>query len=194
MSTFTPPDRHDADGFALRCYHAGDGPRLAEACNASYEHLRTFMAWAEPHVEVEECERRALWFEQRWRDREDFVVGIFTNDGTQQLGGSGFHLREGAIETRNAEIGMWVRADRAHGGLGTHILVEMLEWGFESWGWERLTWRCNERNVASHRVAEKAGMVREGVLRGHRLERDGSRGDTICFAALRGEWTRPSHA
>ena len=42
------------------------------------------------------------------------------------------------------------------------------------------------------RVAEKAGMHNEGVLRRSVLDREGHRHDTHCYAALRGEWERPS--
>jgi RimJ/RimL family protein N-acetyltransferase len=37
-------------------------------------------------------------------------------------------------------------------------------------------------------VAEKAGMQREGVLRSHAVDPDGSRRDTVCYAALREDW------
>jgi RimJ/RimL family protein N-acetyltransferase len=107
------------------------------------------------------------------------------------LGSTGFHLREGDLSNRSAEIGMWIRASHAQQGLGTAALRAMLRWGFEAWPWERLSWRCDGRNIASQRTAEKAGMVREGVLRGHRRlsseEEASGRENTICYALLRTE-------
>ena len=83
---------------------------------------------------------------------------------------------------------MWVAAGYAGQGLATRVLGLMLEWGFGEWGWERLTWQCDTRNVASARVAEKQGMVREATLRSDALDVEGRRRDTYLFALLRPEW------
>lgn len=184
------PERFDADGFVLRSYDVGDGAALAAALNGSYDHLKTFLPWAQPETSERAAERRVRYFRAKWLVAKDFVICVASADGAEILGGCGYHLREGKLDTHNAEMGMWVRADAAGTGLGTRVLVALLEWGFSEWPWERLTWRCSSRNVASIRVAEKAGMQREGVLRGHRDE-DPVRGDTVLFAALRGEWVRP---
>ena len=131
------------------------------------------------------------YFRGKWLIQSDFVVAVVSLDGEEILGGSGFHLREGELSSGNAEIGMWIRADAAGCGLGTRVLVEMLRWGFDEWPFERLSWRCSRENRGSLRVAEKAGMTREGTLHGHRVEDDGSRGDTLLFSALRASWTPP---
>lgn len=189
------PERFPADGFVLRSYDVGDGAALAAATNASYEHLKTFMAWAQPETREREAEQRVRYFRAKWLTAKDFVICVASTDDTEILGGCGYHLREGGLETRNAEIGMWIRSDAAGCGLGTRVLLALLEWGFSEWPWERLTWRCSSRNKASMRVAEKAGLQREGLLRGHREEtlghHEAGRGDTVLFAALRNEWTRP---
>jgi RimJ/RimL family protein N-acetyltransferase len=85
---------------------------------------------------------------------------------------------------------MWIRADEAGRGLGTDVLRALLRWGFGEWPWKRLAWRCDARNVASIRVAEKAGMRREGVLRSHMLTPARERRDTVCYALLRDEVTQ----
>jgi RimJ/RimL family protein N-acetyltransferase len=190
MSYLFAPDRHEADGFVLRSYDAGDGAALARSLNSTYDHLKAFMPWAQPETRERAAEQRVRYFRAKWLLAKDFVVCVASTDGTEILGGCGYHLREGGLETRNAEIGMWIHADAAGCGLGTRVLVELLTWGFSEWPWERLTWRCSSRNLASIRVAEKAGMQREGVLRAHR-EQEPGRGDTVLFAALRGEWERP---
>jgi RimJ/RimL family protein N-acetyltransferase len=41
----------------------------------------------------------------------------------------------------------------------------LTDWGFEALGLERLELRIDVSNPASERVAERAGYVREGVLR-----------------------------
>jgi RimJ/RimL family protein N-acetyltransferase len=108
--------------------------------------------------------------------------------GYELVGGSGFHLRHGTIELGNAEIGMWISAARAGGGMGTRALAALLAWGFTAWPWQRLVWRCDTRNLASARVAEKNGLTREGTFRSDALAVDGRRRDTHVYAILHDEW------
>jgi RimJ/RimL family protein N-acetyltransferase len=182
------PDRHVAQGFVLRSYQLGDGPSLSEAVNSSYDHLKRFMPWAVPQQAIERSEQLCREFRGRWLLASDFVIGIWAPDESRLLGGCGYHLREGTVDVGNAEIGIWIRADAAGRGLGTSVLHAMLRWGFEEWPWVRLSWRCSSANAASQRVAEKAGLQREGVLRSHAFDPDGSRRDTVCYAMLREEW------
>ncbi len=199
---FFPPEHYRTDRFIIRSYLPGDGPLLAEALNASYEHLKAFMPWAQPHTNEEEAEQLARKFRARYLLAEDFVLGIFAPDSfdcaqdkeSLLLGSTGFHLREGDLNNRSAEIGLWIRTSHAQQGLGTAALRAMLRWGFEAWPWERLSWRCDGRNIASQRTAEKAGMVREGVLREQRRLSNGkdnhgnsTREDTVCYALLKTE-------
>ncbi len=187
---FFAPEVLETESFVVRCYRPGDGPALAEALNASYDHLKTFMDWAKPYTSDEEAEQIARRFYADYMVSHDFVLSVWVPDGKRLIAGSGFHMRGDGIGNRSAEVGMWVRADVAGQGLGARLLTELLTWGFSAWPWDRLAWRCDGRNTRSRRTAEKAGMSYEGCLRAERLLPDGVRGDTLCFAALRGEWKR----
>ncbi len=182
------PERYESDQFIIRSYLLGDGALLAEATNTSYAHLKLFMPWAKPEQSEEEAEIVVRQFRGRYLLAQDFTLGIFSPDESQLLGGTGFHLREGALVDNNSEIGMWIRASAAGKGLGSAVLRAMLHWGFSKWPWERLAWRCDGRNVASQRTAQNAGMKQEGILRQVRKLPDGTRQDTFCYVALREEW------
>ncbi len=188
IEPFFAPDQYVTAEFIIRSYVPGDGPLLAEAVNGSYEHLTRFLPWAKPHTDETEAEQTVRRFRGEYLLSTNFVLGIFSPDGKRLLGGSGFHLREGKLDNRAAEIGMWIRAEAAHKGLGPRVLRAILTWGFSEWPWERLTWRCNEENVASRRVAEKAGMQLEARFRGNVRLPDGTRETTLAFAALKSEW------
>lgn len=189
MDYLFAPERHEGGGLVLRCYDVGDGPLLADAVNESYEHLRPWMAWVQPSQSIEDCERLVRQFRARYLLAENFVVGIFTPDGKRLLGGTGFHLREGPLSTGCAEMGMFIRQSEAGQGLGTRVLVELLRWGFTEWPWLRLSWRCDQQNTGSARVAEKAGLRLEGVLRGQQAHVGEGRRNTMCFALTREEWS-----
>lgn len=188
MDPFIAPDAFATPRFTLRSYLPGDGPALNEATLSSYEHLRPWMPWATTEQTPTQAEALVRQFRGRWLLATDFVLAAFSPDGAQLLGGAGFHLRNGPLASRSAEMGMWVRASHAGAGLGSAMLEAMLEWGFTEWPWERLTWKCDARNRASARVAEKAGLRIEGTFRHDERDVTGALRDTRLYAIRIEEW------
>jgi RimJ/RimL family protein N-acetyltransferase len=62
------------------------------------------------------------------------------------------------------EIGYWMRSEARGRGFMTRALLLAARWAFEH-GAARVQLRADVENVASRRVAEKAGFRLEGVLR-----------------------------
>ncbi|NTU79189.1 MAG: GNAT family N-acetyltransferase [Chloroflexales bacterium] len=185
---FFAPAEHSLDDLTIRSYRPGDGLALQRAMASSYAHLRPWMSWALPDQSLEQSEAICRRFAAQYLLSTTFVLGIWRADDL--IGGTGFHLRDGALATGNAEIGMWISAASAGQGLGTRVLAAMLAWGFTAWPWERLVWHCDTRNQASARVAEKNGLRHEGTLRANTFDVTGQRRDTHIFAILREEWAQ----
>ncbi len=183
---FFAPEYFRKGELELRIYRPGDGAALREATLSSYEHLRTWMAWAKTEEPLDVVEERCRRLAAKYLTNEEFVIGAWI--GEELVGGTGFHLRCGPLAWGVAEIGMWIRASRANQGMGTRVLEAMLEWGFTEWGWERLIWKCDTRNIGSARVAEKCGLTREATFRSSALGVDGQRRDMWQYAILREEW------
>ena len=74
----------------------------------------------------------------------------------------------------------------------THVNTEsklvMLGRAFDGLGAERVVWHTDIRNLRSQAAIERLGATREGVLRHHRVRRDGSWRDTVQYSMLRQEW------
>jgi RimJ/RimL family protein N-acetyltransferase len=86
------------------------------------------------------------------------------------------------------EVGYWLRADARGRGATTRALVLVARWALAQAGVERVQLRADTENVASCRVAEKAGFTREGVLRSaHWNPRLGRRQDWAIYSVLPGE-------
>lgn len=188
MSTISPflaPMSFERGGLLLRPYRAGDGPELGQAISESHKHLRPWLPWADEQYSAERGEETARRLCASYLAGTDFTVGIWLEG--KLAGGTGFHMRGAPISTGNSEIGMWIREDLSGKGLGTRVLEAMLEWGFTEWPWERLEWRCDPRNVASARVAEKCGMKLEGTLRSNMKDVDGERRDSLVYAMLKSD-------
>jgi RimJ/RimL family protein N-acetyltransferase len=98
----------------------------------------------------------------------------------------GISLFHADWEVRSAEIGYGVRADERGKGYATEALVAVSRWTLSAGGMQRAWLTANTDNVASVRVAEKAGFAREGTLRRAGLEDDGLH-DQALFALLSDE-------
>jgi RimJ/RimL family protein N-acetyltransferase len=122
-------------------------------------------------------------------------------DGLQRLSreGTGFHLMMldrstgrivGSIglfhadwEVRSVEIGYGVSSDERRKGYASEALGALARWVLTEGGIQRAWLTANTDNVASVRVAEKAGFRREGTLRRAGLEDDGLH-DLALFSLL----------
>ena len=96
-------------------------------------------------------------------------------------------------EVRSAEIGYGVRGDERNKGYATEALVALSRWALSAGGIQRAWLTANTDNLASVRVAEKAGFTREGTLRRAGLEDDGLH-DQALFSLLDDEarsWPGP---
>ncbi|MGK5685010.1 GNAT family N-acetyltransferase [Actinoplanes sp. URMC 104] len=103
-------------------------------------------------------------------------------DGRVRLGRMGLGLdRSGA-----AQIGYWMDPAARGRGVATAAAVALCGWAFERLGLGLIEWRAEVGNVASRRVAEKAGFRVEATLRG-RLVHRGERVDAWVGSMLPGE-------
>lgn len=81
---------------------------------------------------------------------------------------------------RGAHIGYWVDKRFANLGITTKAVLMITEYAFNELGLHRIEINLRPENVASRRVAEKAGYVFEGE-RPQFLHIDGRWRDHICF-------------
>jgi len=86
-------------------------------------------------------------------------------------------------EIRSVEIGYGVRSDERGKGYASEALGAVARWMLTEGGIQRAWLTANTDNVASIRVAEKAGFHREGTLRRAALEDDGLH-DLAIFSLL----------
>jgi RimJ/RimL family protein N-acetyltransferase len=75
-------------------------------------------------------------------------------------------------ESAEVELGYIVAAEERGRGVATAILRQLTRWAFDEAGAQRIVLVINIDNVASERVAERCGYVREGVMRSIHLKQD----------------------
>ncbi|MBB3567025.1 GNAT family protein [Rhizobium sp. BK491] len=109
--------------------------------------------------------------------------------------------RTGRAEGRQALM----RIDNAHGVIEigsilwgpaiarsrvtTETLYLFASYVFDTLGYRRFEWKCNNLNEPSKRAAERFGFVYEGIFRQHMVAKGQNR-DTAWFAMIDADWPR----
>jgi RimJ/RimL family protein N-acetyltransferase len=82
-----------------------------------------------------------------------------------------------------AEVGYWLCREARGRGVATTAVRLIARWAFRELGIGRLNLQTAPENLASQRVAERAGFTREGLLRAW-LPTAGGRRDSVMFSLL----------
>jgi [ribosomal protein S5]-alanine N-acetyltransferase len=133
--------------------------------------------------------RAAAWLEQIAEaaaalPRTSWNLAAVEEATGQVVGAGRLTIRD--AQHRTGDIGYVLRRDRWGQGLATQVAVQLVERGFERVGLHRIEATCDVENVASARVLEKAGLRREGLLRG-RYQIRGEWRDSLLYATLAGD-------
>ena len=92
-------------------------------------------------------------------------------------------------EDRGLEIGStWLGKPWQRTGINTEAKYLLLRHAFEDLGAARVQLKTDARNLQSQKAIARLGAVREGVLRKHRLVRDGYLRDSVMFSIIDDEW------
>jgi RimJ/RimL family protein N-acetyltransferase len=163
----------------LRDWTFDDVPAIAQACRDP-----EIARWI-PFVPVPYTQRDAAEYVEACLAAGGgrYPLAMSAADDDRLLGS--IDLRVNAMRT--GHIGYWVAADARGRGVCTRALRVLSRWGLGELRLGRLELITDPDNVASQRVAEKAGYRREAVLRSHLLYRDGTRRDSVMFSLLPGE-------
>lgn len=81
-------------------------------------------------------------------------------------------------------IGYWLLEDSRRKGHATRAVRLIASWALPEMRLGRLQLHTDPENVASQRVAERAGFTREGILRAYNGRRDGTRADAVVYSLL----------
>jgi RimJ/RimL family protein N-acetyltransferase len=181
------PYRIETERLVIRCYEPKDAPLMKDAIDSSLDHLRPWMPWVESEPQtLDEKVELVRTFRSQFDRGENFVLGIFSADATEQLGGTGIHPRN---EPGGLEIGYWARSSAARQGIVTESTAALTRVGFEICGADRIEIRIDPENTASFGVPRKLGFVEEATLR-RRLpgKAGGPPRDVTLFAMFRADF------
>lgn len=165
----------------IRPLRIDDITALYEAVRESIDVLCLWMPWCRPDYAIEESR---TWIEKQipaFQAGEEFTFAI-VSASDQFLGVVGLNAID--RDNRRANLGYWVRLSASARGVATTAVRLVATWVFQHTDLNRLELVIAIKNTASLRVAEKAGAVREGILRS-RLMLHGDAQDAEVFSIIR---------
>jgi RimJ/RimL family protein N-acetyltransferase len=116
-----------------------------------------------------------------------YVFSIFDKQLNEWAGSTAF----GNISNHDEriEIGWtWLGRHFKGTGLNAHCKFLLLQYIFETLGFQRTEFKTDERNIQSRKALEKIGAKMEGILRSHTVMLDGFRRNTVYYSILKTEW------
>lgn len=136
------------------------------------------------HRSIADSKAYLRYILRQYRNNEPSSWGITLKQTGHLIGTIGFMWWN--QQFRSAEVGYSLARAYWNRGLMTEALDATIRFGFEEMHLYRIEAQHEFDNPASGRVMEKAGMRKEGVLRG-RLYNKGRHVDVCLYAILRGD-------
>ncbi len=126
------------------------------------------------------------FIERAYKSDTDIVLGIALKGSDKLIGTTGLHRID--WKNRHCMFGILIGDKTEWGkGYGTETTRLMVNYAFGTLGMHRVWLHVYEYNQRAIRAYEKAGFIREGVLREDRYH-NGRFFNTIVMGLLRSEW------
>jgi N-acetyltransferase len=92
-------------------------------------------------------------------------------------------------ENNRLEIGhTWIAKSWRKTYVNTEAKFLMLQYAFEKLGCIAVEIRTDVLNTVSRQAIQRLGAKQDGILRHHKIMRDGRIRDTVCYSILKPEW------
>ncbi len=172
----------------VRCYQPADAAAYLAMGLRNRDHLARYEA-DNPIRSLEtvaDAEKLLNDYIQAWQKNAMYFWGVFDKDTGALLGQVYVGVANPALP--EYMVGYIVDEGQAGRGIITEAVGGVIRVLFEYHGAKRLCLMCDDTNLASMRVAEKCGFIKEGHLRQNKCHADGSISGTLHFGMLWEDW------
>lgn len=138
---------------------------------------------------IEQAKNIIKWFDQEYKQKHSTFWGISLKDEPEIIG---FCKCEIEVPKVRADFGYDLRSEYWNMGIMTEALSAIVDFAFHTLEINRIEATISTENIASIRVLEKLGFVKEGILR-ERSYWKGSSHDMIMLSMLKKEYCMKKH-
>ncbi len=176
------PEQIESERLILRVSRPGDGVVFNAAIRDSIDELSLWLDWVSPLPTLEDSEHLCRKLYGRFLLNEVLAMLVIRKECDSLVGGVSLHNID--WELRHFEVGYWGRTSFCGNGLITEAVVCLSDCALTELAASRVFLTTDERNVASWRLAVRAGFVFEGTLRNERFDLSGALRNTKVYARI----------
>lgn len=169
----------ETERLRLRRVTEHDAPHLMEYL--SDEEVMKHYGLA-PFESVDDAVAEVRWYESLLEEQSGIRWGVTLKDHDRIIGSIGFHRY--VPQHHRVEIGFELSKEYWGQGIASESLNEVLSYGFENFPFQRIEALIEPENLASQKLVEKQGFIREGLLRQYEYTR-GKYDDLYMYSLLR---------
>ncbi len=173
----------------LRPYGEADAEHLYAAVRESIPEVSRWLPWCHENYSIEDSREFITSRKLASQGDEWYSFGVFEKSSDAFVGGVGLNFINRIHQFAN--LGYWVRTSATGRGFATSATRLAARFGFEQLGLRRIEIVAAVDNVASQRVAEKAGAIREGVAR-QRLLIHAESHDAVVYSLIPADFGLPT--
>jgi ribosomal-protein-alanine N-acetyltransferase len=118
---------------------------------------------------------------QTLNPRYDYEFAVVLKQSNILIGGCGIHVTN--VNNKEGSIGYCYDKQYWGNGYASESAHAIINFGFEKLNLHRIFATCHTDNIGSAKVIEKVGMVKEGRLREHKLQK-GKWRDSFIYSIL----------
>lgn len=167
--------------ITIRPYEPEDVPSFFSAVRSSAEILERWMPWCHADYSIEEAKTWLATCQKEWSQGTSYPFLIIEPNTKEVLGS--VDINQINRDHNFGNIGYWVSSAHARRGIATSAVRTVARIGFTELGLTRLEIVALTENLASRRVAEKAGAKLECIAR-NRLTGWGESHDAAVYSLV----------
>lgn len=179
------PDEIRTPRLLLRRPDPADALALRAAIEASLPDLRPWMVWAQEMPPLEATLENLRGAAERFDTRENLRYHIWSEDGRELVGSSGYHALDWRIP--KGAIGYWVASAHMGKGYAREVAQTLTDFALDQLGFRRIEIRCDAANERSARMPRALGYTLDARLIHDDVAADNPTKlrDTLIFSRVR---------
>lgn len=120
------------------------------------------------------------------RPQHHYLFSVVNNIDQELIGFCGVNSIKSDMttSTKTGEIGVMLIESAIGKGIGTEVLMALVEYCFKELGFKKLVGPPSQDNIASIKMLEKAGFRKEALLKGH-IKIKGDQIDTPLYVVYK---------
>jgi N-acetyltransferase len=144
--------------------------------------------WNSPYVIFPTISELSKYLQDLLKKQKTILPFIIINKQSNKIVGTTRYLNID-YDNYHLEIGhTWIASSYRRTAVNTESKLLMLQYVFEKLKCIAVEIRTDILNKTSRKAIERLGAIQDGILRNHKIMRNGRIRDTVCYSIIQSEW------